>query len=735
MDTLTPKSTDDQFIAMAKLPREQWKLSNEFETDNEAWRKFKRLSLALSPSMTKYRDSIDQPIHVSLCVDDETKTWSMTPSQAEGLYQTVKDGAAEHIVPADYSEYGAAQRLAAIARGHVVYNLVREEWLAWSGSRWVPLKSSLPSQLFSLAEAVSSMVKAEVSSAKVEEKLAVGKPKQLVAGMGTLHMITDVIKLSTREGFLGRRIDNYNGEKNLLNVLNGEVDLSTGELLPHNREHFFTKIAPVNYTPSSEAPIFHRFLLTTFNHDQKFISWMQLLLGDSLRGENVDQHFFVFHGEHGREGKSVLTNAVSRLLGFKKEDKSAFATPADIKIFLRSTFSGTGENPAPGMARLDGARFVTTTEPSVGDRFSEGVVKSLTGDDPITTRDLRKTAFTMFPVFTLVINANTIPASDGSSAVMRRLIIVPFSHRVREGSLEDDPKLPSELWEEREGVLAWLVDGAVKAAKKRQEAREQKKEIREKLKAGAIKEAPVVYEDPLKPLPSLVEQALMQYRFGASSATSFLFDALLGKRELWNWLASSIWSVPATKGRAGFEKYFNMDGTMKETAGPEFFTSPTLTFDASASISKSELYKLYSIWCKLNGYHQPLGSRAFNTTMKDFLKDAHTSRGAVWLGLGALPYYDLSTHKLHVGEYGSTIVGVGTKIVDGKKIDPEQEIASLVPPLSYRLSKAKQSQVADFISKRGSAAYAGKYADQTVALQDPYHPEIDVSSYAQDQEN
>ena len=156
------------------------------------------------------------------------------------------------------------------------------------------------------------------------------------------------------------------------------------------------------------------------------------------------------------------------------------------------------------MARLDGSRFVTTTEPSIGDRFSEGIVKSLTGDDPVTVRELRKSSFTLFPQFTIIINANTIPTSDGSSAVMRRLVIVPFSHRVREGSLEDDPELPNELWSEREGILAWLVAGAVKAAKRREQARKEKADIKEKIKAGEIKTAPVVYEDPLKPFPSSV---------------------------------------------------------------------------------------------------------------------------------------------------------------------------------------------------------------------------------------
>jgi len=39
-----------------------------------------------------------------------------------------------------------------------------------------------------------------------------------------------------------------------LNCKNGVVDLKTGELLPHKREYYMSKICPVEYKPSSKAP-------------------------------------------------------------------------------------------------------------------------------------------------------------------------------------------------------------------------------------------------------------------------------------------------------------------------------------------------------------------------------------------------------------------------------------------------------------------------------------------------
>jgi putative DNA primase/helicase len=46
----------------------------------------------------------------------------------------------------------------------------------------------------------------------------------------------------------------------LLNFLNGTLNLETGELLPHTREHFITKIVHYNYNPDAQCPAFRSFL-------------------------------------------------------------------------------------------------------------------------------------------------------------------------------------------------------------------------------------------------------------------------------------------------------------------------------------------------------------------------------------------------------------------------------------------------------------------------------------------
>jgi putative DNA primase/helicase len=55
----------------------------------------------------------------------------------------------------------------------------------------------------------------------------------------------------------------------LLNVRNGTIDLRTGQLLPHRREDFLTKMVPLDCDPTAICPKFSRFLNETFAFEQE----------------------------------------------------------------------------------------------------------------------------------------------------------------------------------------------------------------------------------------------------------------------------------------------------------------------------------------------------------------------------------------------------------------------------------------------------------------------------------
>lgn len=478
---LTLSSSKDEIITMARQPAKDQKLSEEFKQNG--------LMMDLFNSAKKLfddtpNDSIDRSITFSDMVDGKEQRWEFVPSTAK-LYDYTNG------IGYDYNEIGGAKRFAAMAKGYVLYDINQEQWLAWNGCRWVPLKGKKPSELFDLVNQVTIIVRAEHVSHKVnhDSGLIEGQEKNLLRSLGSQRGISAILSAAQGEKYLGKRIDKRNSIENVLNVLNGEVNLENGTLAKHDKSHLFTKVVPTSYNPKAECPTFHKFLMTTFNHDEQLINWVQMLFGLSLWGRNVGQHFFIFYGKKGREGKSIMTDVIAQILGSDKRDGSGFGTSAKSNLFTKSSFKDSGESATPAMAALADERVVTTTEPDNADQFSEGIVKSLTGDDDITVRKLNSDPFVMKPAFTIMINANSIPGSDGSPAVMRRIVILPFDHQVAEGSLEDDPNIKEKLLKEREGILAWMVQGSVKATQKVKKAAALKVDLEKNLNLEKLRKS------------------------------------------------------------------------------------------------------------------------------------------------------------------------------------------------------------------------------------------------------
>jgi putative DNA primase/helicase len=112
------------------------------------------------------------------------------------------------------------------------------------------------------------------------------------------------------------------------------------------------------------------------------------------------------------------------------------------------------------LARLVGARLVTTSEIPRGRRWNLARVKDLTGGDPITAHFMRKNDFTFMPQFGLVVAGNEkpkIPSVD--EAIRRRLRLIPCTVTIPEPECDRD--LPDRLKAEAPGILRKLIAGAV----------------------------------------------------------------------------------------------------------------------------------------------------------------------------------------------------------------------------------------------------------------------------------
>ena len=82
-------------------------------------------------------------------------------------------------------------------------------------------------------------------------------------------------------------------------------------------------------------------------------------------------------------------------------------------------------------------------EPSKGDKINEGIMKEITGGDPIQGRALFKETVTFIPQFKLVVCTNTLfDIKSNDDGTWRRIRVCDFMSKFLESPYEDDIKFP-----------------------------------------------------------------------------------------------------------------------------------------------------------------------------------------------------------------------------------------------------------------------------------------------------
>jgi putative DNA primase/helicase len=113
------------------------------------------------------------------------------------------------------------------------------------------------------------------------------------------------------------------------------------------------------------------------------------------------------------------------------------------------------------IARLRGARFVTTSETEQGKRLSEHLIKQVTGNDTLTTRFPYGEYFNFVLTFKIFMASNHKPVIRGTDhGIWRRIKLIPFITRITED--KRDPYLDQKLLTEKSGILNWLIEGALR---------------------------------------------------------------------------------------------------------------------------------------------------------------------------------------------------------------------------------------------------------------------------------
>jgi len=84
-------------------------------------------------------------------------------------------------------------------------------------------------------------------------------------------------------------------------------------------------------------------------------------------------------------------------------------------------------------------------EPSKGDKINEGIMKEITGGDPIQGRALYKNSITFIPQFNLIVTTNTLfDIRSNDDGTWRRIRLCDFASKFVEEPYSDEMKFPRE---------------------------------------------------------------------------------------------------------------------------------------------------------------------------------------------------------------------------------------------------------------------------------------------------
>jgi P4 family phage/plasmid primase-like protien len=350
------------------------------------------------------------------------------------------------------TEFGNAERMLDHYGDGLMYVPEIDGWFNWTGVYW---RRAAGVELEHLAKETIRALPDEAKSIESDAERA--EFFKFCAVSQRAVMVRNMVSLAQSDPRVVVGMADLDKLTHLLGVGNGVVDLHTGKLLPPDQAYRVTTITAVEYDPEARAPLFERTVAEVFFGDADMIGFFQRLVGYSLLGKPDEDVLAIPYGS-GSNGKSTVLGAIRDALG-----KHAKMASAD--TFLSSGAAGGNAGAArEDVLRLRGARFVYVSEPDEGSELREGLIKSMTGGEPLPARGLySKTTVEVAPTWVAFMPTNHRPIVKGDDhAIWRRLLPVPFMRNFDQDlTVEKDPDRAAKLAAEAQGILAWCVRGAL----------------------------------------------------------------------------------------------------------------------------------------------------------------------------------------------------------------------------------------------------------------------------------
>lgn len=273
--------------------------------------------------------------------------------------------------------------------------------------------------------------------------------EQIEAAM--IEHIPNLSQSKRREvlSYLGLLVAKESGvaDANLIAFKNGVLDIATGNFVDFSPEYVITNKIPHNYNPNAKSELLEGVMQKLACGDENVYKLLYQSIGYCFYRRNELRKSFFLLGEK-RNGKSTFLDMVGTLLG---EDNTANLDLCEIGDRFR-TAELTGKLANIGDDIND--EWVSNT----------AIFKKVVSGDAVTAERKGKDPFKLRSFAKFFFSANSLPRlgrGKDSSAVLDRLVVIPFDAKFTKDDADYDPFIKYKL--RGEDVMEALIAQSVLA--------------------------------------------------------------------------------------------------------------------------------------------------------------------------------------------------------------------------------------------------------------------------------
>lgn len=339
---------------------------------------------------------------------------------------------------------GNSRRFMAMFGNDYKYVVDTGKWIKWNGLMWVTDNTNA---IIAFQEMLAELNRQVDAVSGMDSKL-LGNYKKFIDASYNTAKIQAALSLVSVYPEISISASKLDQNQYLFATTNSIIDLKTGSDTTPERDQLITKFSDIDYNVESKCPKWLQFIDTVTGGDKELQRYLQAIAGYTLTGSTSEQSVFFIYG-HGRNGKSVFTNTLQKLLG------QYAGSSGNSLIALNKNTSGSND-----LADLCGTRLALVSELPEQMHLDEARLKLLASSDKITARFLYKDFFSFTPTQKVVICTNHKPVINGADlGIWRRVKLVPFSVTIPEADV--DYELQCKLDAELSGILNWAIEGCI----------------------------------------------------------------------------------------------------------------------------------------------------------------------------------------------------------------------------------------------------------------------------------